>query len=183
VANNKGTSSPASSAEWGWVNSFFPAPWRNTFRAEPEMHNWLIHKVRGIGILRSSRVKNSRRFPPARMLRGEFYRQQQTYGAEHEWETRSALGWRRVVAPDKDHKPKYTERPNGPIQSTAGDILYVTLKKLAADRRPAVPTFCSRCTTRWSWNAPRRMLEESRCGSRRRWARPWRRSWAQSLVD
>jgi DNA polymerase-1 len=40
-----------------------------------------------------------------------------------------------VVAPDKDHKPKYTERLNGPIQSTAGDILYFTLEKLAADRR------------------------------------------------
>jgi DNA polymerase I len=66
----------------------------------------------------------------------EFYKWQQTYGAKHEWETRSALGWRRVVAPDKDYKPKYTERLNGPIQSTAGDILYLTLEKLTADRRP-----------------------------------------------
>jgi DNA polymerase I len=66
----------------------------------------------------------------------EFYRWQQSYGAKHEWETRSALGWRRVVAPDKDNKPKYTERLNGPIQSTAGDILYFTLKKLAEDPRP-----------------------------------------------
>jgi DNA polymerase I-like protein with 3'-5' exonuclease and polymerase domains len=41
-----------------------------------------------------------------------------------------------VVAPDKDHKPKYTERLNGPIQSTAGDILYLTLQMLAADPRP-----------------------------------------------
>jgi len=40
-----------------------------------------------------------------------------------------------VVAPDKDYKPKYTERLNGPIQSTAGDILYLTLKKLAQDPR------------------------------------------------
>ena len=45
------------------------------------------------------------------------------------------MGWRRVVAPDKDYKPKYTERLNGPIQSTAGDILYLTLKKLAQDPR------------------------------------------------
>ena len=66
----------------------------------------------------------------------EFYRWQQTYGAKHQWETRSALGWRRVVAPDNDNKPKYTERLNGPIQSTAGDILYLTLMKLAADPRP-----------------------------------------------
>ena len=41
-----------------------------------------------------------------------------------------------MVAPDKDLKPKYTERLNGPIQSTVGDILYLTLEKLAADRRP-----------------------------------------------
>jgi DNA polymerase I len=65
-----------------------------------------------------------------------FYRWQQTYGAGHEWETRSALGWRRVVAPDKDNKPKYAERLNGPIQSTARDILYLTMEKLAADPRP-----------------------------------------------
>jgi len=66
----------------------------------------------------------------------EFHRWQQTYGTKREWETRSALGWRRVVAPDKDHKPKYTERLNGPIQSTVGDILFLTLKKLAQDPRP-----------------------------------------------
>jgi len=66
----------------------------------------------------------------------EFYRWQQIYGARAEWETRSTLGWRRVVALDRDNKPKYTERLNGPIQSTAGDILYLTLQKLASDRRP-----------------------------------------------
>jgi DNA polymerase I-like protein with 3'-5' exonuclease and polymerase domains len=41
-----------------------------------------------------------------------------------------------VVAPDKDNKPKYAERLNGPIQSTAGDILYLTMERLAADPRP-----------------------------------------------
>ena len=46
------------------------------------------------------------------------------------------LGWRRVVAPDQGGKPKYTERLNGPIQSTAGDILYLTLQKLAAHPHP-----------------------------------------------
>jgi DNA polymerase-1 len=66
----------------------------------------------------------------------EFYKWQRTYGARTEWETRSILGWRRVVAPDNDNKPKYTERLNGTIQSTAGDILYLTLEKLAADPRP-----------------------------------------------
>src|SRR5215218_2439964 len=49
--------------------------------------------------------------------------------------------------------------------------------------RTQAPTFCSRCTTSWSWNAPRRMPEESHCGSGRRWERPWRISWAQNLVD
>jgi DNA polymerase I-like protein with 3'-5' exonuclease and polymerase domains len=41
-----------------------------------------------------------------------------------------------VVASDKNYKPMYTERLNGPIRSTAGDITYFTLKKLAADPRP-----------------------------------------------
>jgi DNA polymerase-1 len=71
-----------------------------------------------------------------------FYNWQKRYGARKEWETRSVLGWRRVVSPSKDREgytmPKYTERLNGPIQSTAGDILYLTLKKLAADPRPGV---------------------------------------------
>ena len=54
-------------------------------------------------------------------------------------------GWRRVVdgqyepewlradnAPAK-WIPKYTDRLNGPIQSTAGDILYLALGKITAD--------------------------------------------------
>ena len=45
---------------------------------------------------------------------------------------------RRVVAPDPDGEPKYTDRLNGPIQSTAGDILYLTMEKMAADPRPGV---------------------------------------------
>ena len=69
-----------------------------------------------------------------------FYNWQKRYGARKEWETRSVLGWRRVVGPSWDRQgnqiPKYTERLNGPIQSTAGDILYLTLEKMAADLRP-----------------------------------------------
>src|SRR5215213_6461367 len=63
------------------------------------------------------------------------------------WETRSVRGWRRVVAGQYEKKsdwkkenniparwiPKYTDRLNGPIQSTAGDILYLTLGELDAD--------------------------------------------------
>jgi DNA polymerase-1 len=71
-----------------------------------------------------------------------FYNWQKRYGARKEWETRSVLGWRRVVAPGYDRNgdvvPKYTDRLNGPIQSTAGDILYLTLAKMAEDPRPGV---------------------------------------------
>jgi DNA polymerase I-like protein with 3'-5' exonuclease and polymerase domains len=69
-----------------------------------------------------------------------FYNWQRRYGTREEWETRSVLGWRRVVSPswkrDGTQVPKYTERLNGPIQSTAGDILYLTLQKMADDPRP-----------------------------------------------
>jgi DNA polymerase-1 len=49
----------------------------------------------------------------------EFYEWQQRYSNEPKWETRSVLGWRRVVGPTKDRDgdivPKYTDRLNGPI--------------------------------------------------------------------
>ncbi len=97
-----------------------------------EKYRQNVYKDTGERLTRSQANKDREAF---RAAFPEFYRWQQTYGAKHEWETRSALGWRRVVAPDRDNKPKYTERLNGPIQSTAGDILYLTLQKLAADPR------------------------------------------------
>jgi DNA polymerase-1 len=68
----------------------------------------------------------------------QFYEWQQRYGSRYEWKTTSVLGWRRVVGPGKDREPKYTDRLNGPIQSTAGDILYLALTKMAEDPRPEV---------------------------------------------
>jgi len=70
-----------------------------------------------------------------------FYNWQRRYGSRPEWFTRSVLGWRRYVSPSRDKRtgglvPKYTERLNGPIQSTAGDILYLTLQKMGEDPRP-----------------------------------------------
>jgi len=69
-----------------------------------------------------------------------FYNWQRRYGSKREWSTRSVLGWRRCVLPSRDKSgetvPKYTERLNGPIQSTAGDILYLTLQKMDEDPRP-----------------------------------------------
>src|SRR5829696_2538464 len=97
-----------------------------------EKYRQNVYKDTGERLTQSQANKDREAF---RAAFPHFYRWQQTYGAKHEWETRSALGWRRVVAPDKDNKSKYTERLNGPIQSTAGDIVYLTLKKLAADRR------------------------------------------------
>jgi DNA polymerase-1 len=98
-----------------------------------ERYRQNVYKDAGERLTQSQARKDREAF---RAAFPEFYRWQQTYGAKHEWETRSVLGWRRVVAPDRDNKPKYTERLNGPIQSTAGDILYFTLEKLAADPRP-----------------------------------------------
>jgi DNA polymerase-1 len=69
-----------------------------------------------------------------------FYNWQRRYGGRYEWETRSVRGWRRVVAPgynwNGEMVPKYTDRLNGPIQSTAGDILYLALQKMGEDPRP-----------------------------------------------
>jgi DNA polymerase I len=68
-----------------------------------------------------------------------FYEWQKSYGSDGAWTTRSVLGWRRHVDAQRDDKtgrlkPKYTDRLNGPIQSTAGDILYLALAKLRDDQ-------------------------------------------------
>jgi DNA polymerase-1 len=74
----------------------------------------------------------------------EFYKWQQEHGSRKEWETRSILGWRRVVGPGEskngEREPKYTDRLNGPIQSTAGDILYLTLAKMQEDWAAGIRT-------------------------------------------
>jgi DNA polymerase-1 len=74
----------------------------------------------------------------------EFYKWQQEYGSLKGRETRSVLGWRRVVGlgKDRDGNPvsKYTDRLNGPIQSTAGDILYLALTKMQQDWSAGVRT-------------------------------------------
>jgi DNA polymerase-1 len=98
-----------------------------------------VYKDTGESLTGEQAVKDRQAF---RAAFPTFYNWQKRYGARKEWETRSVLGWRRVVSPSKDRKgntvPKYTERLNGPIQSTAGDILYLTLEKMAADPRPGV---------------------------------------------
>jgi DNA polymerase-1 len=95
-----------------------------------------VYKDTGESLTGEQAVKDRQAF---RAAFPTFYNWQKRYGARKEWETRSVLGWRRVVSPSKDRKgntvPKYTERLNGPIQSTAGDILYLTLEKIAQDPR------------------------------------------------
>ena len=68
-----------------------------------------------------------------------FYSWQRAFGSragytEEDFETRSVLGRRRVVAPDASGKPKYTDRLNGPIQTTGADVLYRTLGRLMEDQ-------------------------------------------------
>jgi DNA polymerase-1 len=46
------------------------------------------------------------------------------------FETYTLLGRRRVVEPDRDGKPKYTERLNAPVQGTAADILKLAMARL-----------------------------------------------------
>jgi DNA polymerase I-like protein with 3'-5' exonuclease and polymerase domains len=73
----------------------------------------------------------------------DFYQWQRDYGAKGTYECRSVLGWRRMAGRQKDKHtgklvPKYTDRLNAPIQSTAGDILYLALTKLRDDPYPGV---------------------------------------------
>jgi DNA polymerase-1 len=96
-----------------------------------------VYKDTGERITGEQAIKDRQAF---RAAFPTFYNWQKRYGARYEWETRSVLGWRRVVALgwnyDGEMTPKYTERLNGPIQSTAGDILYLALEKMSRDPRP-----------------------------------------------
>src|SRR5215208_2742784 len=95
-----------------------------------------VYKDTGESLSGEQAVKDRQAF---RAAFPTFYNWQKRYGVKKEWETRSVLGWRRMVFPSKDREgntvPKYTERLNGPIQSTAGDLLYLTLEKIAQDPR------------------------------------------------
>ena len=75
------------------------------------------------------------------------YAWQKRFGSRHgsesdAWVTRSVRGRRRYVSRSRDRygrfRPKYTDRLNGPVQSTGADILYMTLCKLDADQRTGV---------------------------------------------
>jgi DNA polymerase I-like protein with 3'-5' exonuclease and polymerase domains len=75
------------------------------------------------------------------------YTWQKRFGARHgsepdAWVTRSVRGRRRYVSRSRDRygrfRPKYTDRLNGPVQSTGADILYRTLWKLDVEQRAGV---------------------------------------------
>jgi DNA polymerase I len=55
---------------------------------------------------------------------------QQRYGTQPSFETRTLFGRRRIVNPDRDGTPKYTDRLNAPIQGTGVDILKLALGRL-----------------------------------------------------
>jgi DNA polymerase I-like protein with 3'-5' exonuclease and polymerase domains len=75
------------------------------------------------------------------------YAWQKRFGSRHgsepdAWVTRSIRGRRRYVSRSRDRygrfRPKYTDRLNGPVQSTGADILYRTLYRLDTDQQAAV---------------------------------------------
>jgi DNA polymerase I-like protein with 3'-5' exonuclease and polymerase domains len=75
------------------------------------------------------------------------YAWQKRFGSRHgseadAWVTRSVRGRRRYVSRSRDRygkfRPKYTDRLNGPVQSTGADILYRTLCRLDAEQRAGV---------------------------------------------
>jgi DNA polymerase-1 len=119
----------------------------------PEKYRKNVYKDTGVELTLEDAERDRDAF---RAAFPDFYAWQKQYGAHKDetnlkkkdmWETRSVKGWRRVVEGQYERKsswkvennipadwlPKYTERLNGPIQSTAGDILYLTLMKLDAE--------------------------------------------------
>jgi hypothetical protein len=83
--------------------------------------------------------------------------------------------WRRVVG-SYDGKPKYTERLNGPIQTTGTDILKLALAKLSAtkEEHPGIEVLLS---------VHDEVLLESPAGKKAKEAKAWLEDALRSAVD
>ena len=65
---------------------------------------------------------------------GRWHRRESLEVGRGNFETRTLLGRRRVVEPDREGKPKFTERLNAPVQGSAADILKLALAGLEETR-------------------------------------------------
>jgi DNA polymerase I len=65
---------------------------------------------------------------------GRWHHQESTQREAGNFETFTLLGRRRVVEPDYERKPSFTERLNAPVQGSAADILKLALADLWEDR-------------------------------------------------
>ena len=61
---------------------------------------------------------------------GRWHRREAAECDKGNFETYTLMGRRRVVEPDDNGKPKFTERLNAPVQGTAADILKLVLARL-----------------------------------------------------
>lgn len=65
---------------------------------------------------------------------GHWHRREAEECRRGNFETRTLFGRRRVVEPDHEGKPKFTERLNAPVQGTAADVLKLALARLGEGR-------------------------------------------------
>jgi DNA polymerase-1 len=65
---------------------------------------------------------------------GRWHQRESARSEAGDFETFTLLGRRRVVEPDYQGKPSFTERLNAPVQGTAADILKLALAELWENR-------------------------------------------------
>lgn len=65
---------------------------------------------------------------------GRWHRRESRERDKGNFEARTLLGRRRVVAPGYEGKPKFTERLNAPVQGTGADILKLAMARLWESR-------------------------------------------------
>jgi hypothetical protein len=77
---------------------------------------------------------------------------------------RGGVVWSPPIRTTSPSTPKGSTDRSSPPPETSSTSPSRSWQRIGAPR----PTFCSRCTTKWSWNALRRKPEEPHCGSRRK---------------
>jgi DNA polymerase I len=105
-----------------------------SFGMGPKKFRELAENEYGVRMTQSEAKEAKRKLLAAYPAIRRWHEREAARSAEGDFETRTLMGRRRVVEPDHQGKPSFTERLNAPVQGTAADILKLAMAKLWKSR-------------------------------------------------